>query len=82
MKPLFVRMRQKQAEKLVAGKEYRLVCETAGSKPPAILKWIKGGKEITHVSTQVSPRSFITRKEEIEYFKSDRDYHAYIRTYI
>lgn len=70
VKPLFVRMRQRQAEKLVAGKEYRLVCETAGSKPPALLKWIKGGKEIKQVSTQVSFRSFITgllQSKEIEY---------------
>ncbi|ODM97669.1 Nephrin, partial [Orchesella cincta] len=52
LKPLFVRMRQRHSEKLQAGMEYRLVCETAGSKPPATLKWIKGGKEITQVSTQ------------------------------
>jgi hypothetical protein len=71
-------MRQKQAEKLEAGREYRLVCETAGSKPPAVLKWIKGGKEITQVSTQVSLSSFITERkdgEEIEYFKSDHHHH-------
>ena len=59
MKPLFVRLRQKQTERVLAGKEYRVTCETAGSKPPATLRWIKGGKEITQVSTQVSPSSFL-----------------------
>lgn len=56
-------MRQKQAEKLVAGREYRLVCETAGSKPPAVLKWwINNREQIAQVSTQVSRLSFITRR--------------------
>jgi len=54
-----VRLRQKQTERVLAGKEYRVTCETAGSKPPATLRWIKGGKEITQVSTQVSPVSFV-----------------------
>jgi len=60
VKPLFVRIRERKLDKLIAGKEYRLTCETAGSKPPAILKWIKRGKEITKVSTQVSPSPFIS----------------------
>jgi hypothetical protein len=62
VKPLYVKVKQKQADKLVAGREYRLVCETAGSKPPAVLKWMKAGKEITQVSTQVSSNSFITKE--------------------
>lgn len=54
VKPLFVRLLQKHTDNVIAGKEYRVSCETAGSKPSAVLKWIKGGREITLVNTQVS----------------------------
>ena len=74
VKPLFVRMRQKSLEKITAGQEYRISCETAGSKPPALLRFFLGGSEVIQVSTQVSWISFITLRmtgrKEIEYCKS------------
>jgi CD80-like C2-set immunoglobulin domain len=48
VKPLTVRILTKQLP-LVAEKRYELVCESAGSRPPAVITWYKNKRQLKRV---------------------------------
>ncbi|XP_066587732.1 neural cell adhesion molecule 2-like isoform X2 [Prorops nasuta] len=64
LKPLTVTIRRPRGysnESLLAGNHYDVECETTGSRPPAVITWYKGRKElIKHVKEQRSENRTIS----------------------
>lgn len=54
VKPLTVIIRKTNGqefgnESLKAGERYEMECETTGSRPPAVITWYKGRRNLKHV---------------------------------
>ncbi|KAJ8873853.1 hypothetical protein PR048_024689 [Dryococelus australis] len=52
VKPLTVRILSKQSP-LVADKRYEVTCESAGSRPPAVITWYKGKRQLKRVKVSL-----------------------------
>jgi hypothetical protein len=44
---------------LVADRRYDVSCESAGSRPPAVITWYKGKRQLRRVKVRAEPRVFI-----------------------
>ena len=53
VKPLSVKILGSR-EPLSAGKEYELVCQSIGARPPATITWWLGGEQLTNATSTVS----------------------------
>jgi len=51
VRPLTVRILSKQLP-LVADRRYEVSCESAGSRPPAVITWYKGKRQLRRVKVR------------------------------
>ncbi|XP_068081758.1 neural cell adhesion molecule 2 [Anabrus simplex] len=69
LRPLTVRILSKQSP-LVADRRYEVSCESAGSRPPAVITWYKGKRQLRRVKEEtrenvtVSDLSFVPTTED------------------
>lgn len=54
VKPLTVSISVKQ-NPLVADRRYEVSCESAGSRPPAVITWYKGKRQLRRVKVRTTP---------------------------
>lgn len=57
VKPLTIEIRKLNgldtgSESLKAGEPYEVECETTGSRPPAVITWYKGKRQLKHVKVR------------------------------
>ncbi|KAI5747067.1 hypothetical protein M8J77_010726 [Diaphorina citri] len=62
LKPLAVRI-MSEHQVLDADQRYRLSCESAGSRPPAVITWYKNGKIFQLTDTKTEKHENVTRSE-------------------
>ncbi|KAI5707143.1 hypothetical protein M8J75_014966 [Diaphorina citri] len=62
LKPLAVRI-MFEHQVLDADQRYRLSCESAGSRPPAVITWYKNGKIFQLTDTKTEKHENVTRSE-------------------
>ncbi|XP_046401599.1 neural cell adhesion molecule 1-B-like [Ischnura elegans] len=59
LKPLTVRITTKTTP-LVADRRYEVTCESAGSRPPAVITWYKGKRQLRRVKEEVRENATVS----------------------
>ncbi|KAF4525671.1 hypothetical protein B566_EDAN010660 [Ephemera danica] len=74
VKPLTVSISAKQ-NPLVADRRYEVTCESAGSRPPAVITWYKGKRQLRRVKEETRENSTVS---ELSFVPSTDDDGKYV----